>query len=255
MVRAASAALHARAVARVQPADVAALQRCVASSEAARVAFPLGCVRCASHAAAPDAAPAPPPLKAVLRQLYLKVHPDLFTDAPAEQATNQKSFILLQEYLALAESGAEPHGRSQAFAFEFYIRDEAAPEGTGGDAGGGARGQLRRVALTLPPPGRRAGGHSSGSLPPATALALGRLFDACGLESAFSGGAGVAPPDGLLDMLPGAAEALRQAHSNARTPDDLLRMARAALRMGRGVMLSFAPSAPTGARAARSWLA
>jgi hypothetical protein len=87
------------------------------------------------------------------------------------------------------------------------------------------------------------------SLPPATALALGRLLSACGLEGTFSGGTGEGPrPEGLLDMLPAAAEALRQAHSAARTPDDVIRMARAALRMGRGIMLSFAPSAPTGTR-------
>ena len=85
------------------------------------------------------------------------------------------------------------------------------------------------------------------SLPPATALALGRLLSACGLDSAFSGVAGEAAPEGLLEFLPAAAEALRQSESAARSPDDVIRMARAALRMGRGIMLSFAPSAPAGA--------
>ena len=83
---------------------------------------------------------------------------------------------------------------------------------------------------------------------PATALALGRLLSACGLDSTFSGGvASTAVPDGLLDVLPGAAETLRQTESSARLPEDHIRMARAALRMGRGIMLSFGFGAPAAA--------
>ncbi len=296
----AAAALRARDGARLlagvaTPAGAADALRGRAC-EAASLERSRACRQRFSSQAAPAAAP-PPPLKSLLRQLYLRVHPDLFTHSPAEQArpvspntscswfrvadacgeqaTNQRSFILLQEYLSQAESGAEAHGRavSQAFAFEFFVRTDDAGEGDDTVASvPAAPARLRRVALTLPPPGRRQPGQDSGrraaacrdalrlalrraahapprSLPPATALALGRLLHACGLDSAFSGVAGAsAPAEGLLEMLPAAAEALRQSESAARTPEDVIRMARAALRMGRGVMLSFAPSAPTGAR-------
>ena len=98
------------------------------------------------------------------------------------------------------------------------------------------------LAQALTPPVR------ARSLAPSTALALGRLLSACGLESSFSGGAGeAAAPEGLLDVLPGAAETLRQTESAARLPEDHIRMARAALRMGRGIMVSFGFGAPAAA--------
>ena len=209
----------------------------------ARAAALVRRARC--FASQPEAAAVP--LKSLLRQLYLKVHPDLFTDSPQEQATNQRSFVLLREYLSLLESSAEPQGRAQAFEFVFWLRrspgdgPEAAAEA---EPGAG----LRRVAVKLPPPGRRQPGQDQSSLAPSTALALGRLLSACGLESSFSGGAGdTAAPDGLLDVRPGAAETLRQTESAARLPDDHIRMARAALRMGRGIMLSFGFGAPAAA--------
>jgi hypothetical protein len=165
LARAAAATLRARAAAQrlTAPAWLLAALSCGAAS-VVEAAPPHRC-RGFSSPAAP-AAP-PPALKAVLRQLYLRVHPDLFTDAPAEQATNQRSFIMLQDYLAAAESGAELQGRAQAFNFEFFIRaEEAAPdeEGAGGEPAAAApgRGLLRRVALTLPPPGRRQPGQDAG---------------------------------------------------------------------------------------------
>ena len=45
---------------------------------------------------------------------------------------------------------------------------------------------LRRVALTLPPPARLDGGLR-GELPQTTQQALGRLLQACGLETEFAG--------------------------------------------------------------------
>ena len=106
------------------------------------------------------------PLKQLLRQLYLRVHPDLFTDAPTEQATNQRSFVLLREYLSLLESGAEPQGRAQAFDFVFWLRRSPGDDATDGDApDGDADAQpgagLRRVAVKLPPPGRRQPGQDA----------------------------------------------------------------------------------------------
>ena len=100
-------------------------------------------------------------LKSLLRKLYLKVHPDLFTDAPQEQATNQRSFVLLREYLSLLESDAEPQGRAQAFDFVFWLRrsPDDGPDTSAAEAEPGAG--LRRVAIKLSPPGRRQPGQDS----------------------------------------------------------------------------------------------
>jgi hypothetical protein len=170
LTRAAAATLRARAAAQRLYAPAAALPGAQSSGAAVEPAQPLqrcrGCGRRRGFASSATPAAPPLPLKAVLRQLYLRVHPDLFTDAPAEQATNQRSFILLQDYLAATESGGEPTGRAQAFNFEFFIR-ESAPE-EGGEGGGElaaaplGRGSLRRVSLTLPPPGRRQPGQDAG---------------------------------------------------------------------------------------------
>jgi len=213
------------------------------SSLARLLVAPRVCAACwsARLAHAPAGLPAVD-VKAALRQLYLRVHPDLFTRSPHEQAVNQRSFALLQEWLSQAVRGSpEQHGRSHAFAFEFFVRldDEEGKEGEQRAT------ELRRVALTLPPPGRRAAGTAEGSLAPSTALALGKLLAACGLSGNFTGSLDAPLPDtGLLDLLPQAAEELRQAESAARRPEDVTRMVRAALRMARGIMLSFAAGAP-----------
>jgi len=102
-------------------------------------------------------AAAPSSLKDVLRKLYLRVHPDLFADAPAEQAVNSASFALLQRWLEAARATAEPSGRAQRFDFTFWLR---------GDAG------LHRVALSLPPPGRRAHGQDEHGFAPTATLLL-----------------------------------------------------------------------------------
>jgi len=100
-------------------------------------------------------------LKSLLRKLYLKVHPDLFADSPQEQATNQRSFVLLREYLSLLESDAEPQGRAQAFDFVFWLRrsPDDSPDADAAEAEPGAG--LRRVAIKLPPPGRRQPGQDN----------------------------------------------------------------------------------------------
>ena len=107
-----------------------------------------------------EAAASGVPLKQLLRQLYLRVHPDLFTDAPQEQATNQRSFVLLREYLSLLESSAEPQGRAQAFDFVFFLR-RAPGDAPDGEAEAEPGGGLRRVAVKLPPPGRRQPGQDA----------------------------------------------------------------------------------------------
>jgi hypothetical protein len=164
-VHAASAALRASAATRLLTASraVRPLPSLLRGHACAEGDCRPGGPRWLASQAAPAPAPAVP-LKTLLRQLFLKVHPDLFTDAPQEQATNQKSFILLQEYLAQAESGTEPHGRAQKFDFVFFIREDTAGD-QGADSEDGAarpRGALRRVAVALPPPGRRQPGQDPG---------------------------------------------------------------------------------------------
>jgi hypothetical protein len=194
-----------------------------------------------------------------LRRLYKLVHPDLFTDLPREQAVNQKSFALLQEWLALASATREPHGRSRSFHFEFYIRPVDDDDGDGDvdedEERQAPAAPLRHVALSLPPPGRSLNADAT-SMSPATALALGKLLSAVGIQDTLAADAclDAQAERSLLDFLPEATEALRQAESSARSADDVVRMARAALRMTRGIMLSFADGAPADA-AGRAHLA
>ena len=196
-------------------------------------------------------------LKSLLRRLYKLVHPDLFTDLPREQAVNQKSFALLQEWLTLASAASEPGGRSRAFHFEFYIRpvDDNADGAVDEDAERQApEAPLRHVSLSLPPPGRSLNADAT-RLSPATALALGKLLSAVGIQDTLGDASLDAQVErSLLDFLPEATEALRQAESSARSAEDVVRMARAALRMTRGIMLAFAHGAPADA-AGRAHLA
>ena len=79
-------------------------------------------------------------------------------------------------------------------------------------------------------------------------MALGKLLSAVGIEDRLADASlDVQADRSLLDILPEATEALRQAESSARSADDVVRMARAALRMTRGIMLSFAHGAPADA--------
>ena len=114
-------------------------------------------------------------LKSLLRRLYLKVHPDLFADAPQEQATNQRSFVLLREYLSLLESDAEPQGRAQAFDFVFWLRrsPDDGPDASAAEVEPGAG--LRRVAVKLPPPGRRQPGQDKNRCAAAPHRCVGAL--------------------------------------------------------------------------------
>jgi len=79
-----------------------------------------------------DAPPgaAAPTLKAALKALFLRVHPDLFTEWPAEQAENQRSFQLLQEYLDQAKRAPDdgPAGRVP-YRFRFFLRPPAVVDG------------------------------------------------------------------------------------------------------------------------------
>eukprot|EP00879_Flechtneria_rotunda_P018445 GHRR01019348.1.p1 GENE.GHRR01019348.1~~GHRR01019348.1.p1 ORF type:complete len:302 (+),score=65.39 GHRR01019348.1:201-1106(+) len=122
------------------------------------------------------------PLKAALRQLYKRVHPDLFTGYPVEQAENERSFKLLQDYLHQARTTRPSLGPTSrtAYHFKFYLTPEdtetseslAAPSNS-------ASASLHLVQQTLAPPepSRPTPGHLS----PAVVKALGKLLTACGL--------------------------------------------------------------------------
>ncbi|GJP31525.1 hypothetical protein CLOM_g12791 [Closterium sp. NIES-68] len=152
-------------------------------------------------------------LKDALRQLYKRVHPDTLHNHPHERAANERSFQLLQEYLAVAHitgagsraSGASAGGAAAAaaaaarrsFEFEFFIREEisssrrsgvnttaSSSSGSGNGSGrgsgiGSATVLFRHVTMALPPPQRPR--VMGGSIPLRTRMALSQLLDACGL--------------------------------------------------------------------------
>ncbi|GIL52690.1 hypothetical protein Vafri_8509 [Volvox africanus] len=64
------------------------------------------------------------PLRAALRLLYKRVHPDLFHDLPRAKEENERSFKLLQEYVQLAQGGdvRSPAARLP-YRFAFYLRE------------------------------------------------------------------------------------------------------------------------------------
>lgn len=68
-----------------------------------------------------------------LSRLWLKIHPDLFSQHPKEQAVNEQSFKALQEALTISETdgiegGQRPPGRpdfSKGTTLSFYFRGDA----------------------------------------------------------------------------------------------------------------------------------
>eukprot|EP00854_Cymbomonas_tetramitiformis_P003798 gene3798-4752_t len=71
-------------------------------------------------------------LKGDLRQFFLKVHPDLFSQQPQAQEANENSFKLLQQYLIAAKEGG-PRGKGDPISFplEFYLHRERDDDGAG----------------------------------------------------------------------------------------------------------------------------
>eukprot|EP00960_Hanusia_phi_P047410 758388-Hanusia_phi.AAC.11 len=59
-------------------------------------------------------------MEAKLRQLYLQVHPDLFSSFPAARKENEKSFQVLSEFLEIMKGGSPV--RTKTFALKFYIK-------------------------------------------------------------------------------------------------------------------------------------
>ena len=68
-----------------------------------------------------------PNLKPLLRQLYLKVHPDLFDAYPKEKAINSGSFVALNDYLAAVASRQQLRGKPIQLTFYRYASRSEPP--------------------------------------------------------------------------------------------------------------------------------
>ncbi|GAQ90460.1 Hypothetical protein KFL_006420060 [Klebsormidium nitens] len=170
-----------------------------------------------------------PTIKSQLRMLYKRVHPDLFHGHPAERATNERSFKLLQEYLSVAHEGS--HSPSRHFRFEFFLHpsEETPPPAPTSER----TPNLEKVEVALPPP-RHAFG-TNGELTQSTRRALGKLFAACGLAADISSPDDDISIQSLGDLLRHAGETARQREADVMTSSRRMVIARNALRMGRGV--------------------
>jgi len=80
-----------------------------------------------------------------LKDLYKKVHPDLFHDDPLAKGVNERNFKLLQEYLAAAEKRAGSGGSASVpYKFTFHVKSHNVEDGR----------HSFTANLTLPPPVR-----------------------------------------------------------------------------------------------------
>jgi hypothetical protein len=95
------------------------------------------------------------------------------------QATNLRSFQLLQEYLNAAKGGITPSRFS--YHFELFIKDPSDDEAKDDKA-------LQRVEVSLPPPQVKFHPQRGAEMLPGTKVAIGKLFAACGLSSEVSQG-------------------------------------------------------------------
>ncbi|KAH7429066.1 hypothetical protein KP509_09G029100 [Ceratopteris richardii] len=186
-------------------------------------------VPCAGFCSERDAR-APTSLKSHLRLLFKLIHPDLFHNQPVEQAVNQNSFQLLQEYLNAAKGGGS--NRHLPYHFVFFIRHDAEAE------------SLRKVEISLPPPQARYLDEkwTAADLLPSTRKALARLFNSCGLPGFDIGG--LASDEELVclsDLFEQASEILRKNEASAVDHDRRLAGAKNALRLGRGIRVAFRP--------------
>eukprot|EP00249_Psilotum_nudum_P011928 c23471_g1_i1 orf=110-1600(+) len=169
-----------------------------------------------------------PTLKGELRRLFKLVHPDLYHNRPVEQATNQRSFQLLQEYL----NAAKGHGNPQRFAyhFEFFVRQDADTE------------NLRKVEVSLPPPQVRFHPQRGAEILSNTRMAFGNLLSAFGLSANVSGSL-TSEEDhiNLYDLFQQASEIQRRNEASGRGLEQQLLIVKNALRVGRGIKVSFRP--------------
>jgi len=105
------------------------------------------------HYATSSSSPAPN-LKPLLRQLYLKVHPDLFDAYPKEKAVNSGSFVALNDYLASIAQRKQLRGKPIQLTF---YRHPAVPESSAAESTAsaesspvGAQASLDKVSLLFP---------------------------------------------------------------------------------------------------------
>jgi len=200
----------------------------------------------------------PPPKKDVLKtellKLYKRVHPDLFHSSPEQRTANEKSFALLQEYLRLARASQEPHDApAKAFHIEFYVKNEKHADDSHNESGG----STERVEMMLAPPSRRSRAQlEAGSVAPSALKAIFALLTKCGItpENSSVDQSGDAEDKWwatvrLVDFLPEAAERIRLfsavAASAARQDGGAhIGLMRQALKVGRGVSVSFRSEPP-----------
>ena len=98
-------------------------------------------------AATSSSSPAPN-LKPLLRQLYLKVHPDLFDAYPKEKAVNSGSFVALNDYLAAIAQRKQLRGKPIQLTF---YRHPVAPAEPPADAPAAVEPTtLDKVSLLFP---------------------------------------------------------------------------------------------------------
>lgn len=167
-----------------------------------------------------------PTLKAQLRLLFKLIHPDLFHNQPLEQAINQNSFQLLQEYLSAAKGGGSY--KQHAYHFVFFIREGAAVE------------SLKKVEISLPPPQvRYTSEKMTADLLPTTRKSLTRLLAACGLSEFVV----IADEDRvrLSELFQEASEILRQNDASAVDYGRQMAASKNALAVGRGIKVSLRP--------------
>eukprot|EP00250_Pteridium_aquilinum_P035759 c9902_g1_i1 orf=90-1592(-) len=172
---------------------------------------------------------AQPTLKGQLRLLFKLIHPDLFHNQPLEQAINQNSFQLLQEYLNAAKGGG--NYRQRPYHFVFFIRQDAAAE------------NLKKIEISLPPPQvRYFDEKKAADLLPTTRRAIARLLAACGLSDYFSSSLTTEEDRiRLSELFQQASEILRQNEASAVDYERQLAASKNALALGRGIKVSFRP--------------
>ncbi|MCO5594278.1 hypothetical protein L7F22_048306 [Adiantum nelumboides] len=167
-----------------------------------------------------------PTLKSQLRLLFKLIHPDLFHNQLLEQAINQNSFQLLQEYLDAAKGGKSY--KRPSYHFVFFIRQEAAVE------------NLKKVEVSLPPPhAQYFDEKKAAELPPSTRQSLAHLLKSCGLSD-FDSSLDEERVR-LSELFQQASEILRKNEASAVSFERLLNASKNALRVGRGIRVSLRP--------------
>lgn len=162
--------------------------------------------------------------KAKLRLFYLLIHPDLFYGDSERSRVNEKSFKLLQDFVANASHPASSHRTSApnyhgAYELEFYV----------------SRDQNRKISLTLPAP--------SSASPMAIRRNLNKLFRAADIDELVCNDeyreTNTIMPLSLRDFIPLVHEQYLHDLTDTSTPDVSLRTMLAALNYSRRLRIVF----------------